>query len=89
MCRRLRCAGSAASTNKKRRIERGSRFIEPALHSFAVGDGHRHVMRGLFSQIVIGIVVTVIGGLITDAMTGGHVSRHFGSPGFHSSSRGR
>ncbi|MET0407003.1 MAG: hypothetical protein ABW006_01410 [Hyphomicrobium sp.] len=43
-------------------------------------------MQGLFSQIIIGIVVTVIGGLITDAVTGGHMSRHFGS-GYHSASR--
>ncbi|MFT3731467.1 MAG: hypothetical protein QM780_08605 [Hyphomicrobium sp.] len=46
-------------------------------------------MRGLFSQIVIGIIVTVIGGLITDAMTGGHMTRRLGAPGFHDSWRGR
>ncbi len=44
-------------------------------------------MRGLFSQIVIGIIVTVIGTLVTDAITGGNMSRHF-VPGVHGSWRG-
>jgi uncharacterized membrane protein YeaQ/YmgE (transglycosylase-associated protein family) len=43
-------------------------------------------MQGWFAQIVIGIVVTVIGGLITDAVTGGHMTRHF-AHGYHASSR--
>lgn len=61
-------------------------FIAPTLHSFAVGVRHRHDMQGWFAQIVIGIVVTVIGGLITDAVTGGHMTRHF-AHGYHASSR--
>ncbi|MBS0250147.1 MAG: hypothetical protein JSR78_03675 [Proteobacteria bacterium] len=44
-------------------------------------------MRGLFSQIIIGVIVTVIGTLVTDAITGGHVGRHFVS-GAHGSWRG-
>jgi uncharacterized membrane protein YeaQ/YmgE (transglycosylase-associated protein family) len=43
-------------------------------------------MQGWFSQIIIGVIVTVIGTLVADALTGGHVSRHF-APGYHSSSR--
>jgi hypothetical protein len=43
-------------------------------------------MRGLLSQIIIGVIVTVIGTLVADAFTGSHVSRHF-VPGYHSSSR--
>ncbi len=55
-----------------------------ALHRFAAEAGHRRIMQSLFSQIIIGVIVTVIGTLVTDAITGGHVSRHFGAPGFHS-----
>ncbi len=44
-------------------------------------------MRGLFSQIIIGVIVTVIGTLVTDAITGGNMSRHF-VPGVHGSWRG-
>lgn len=44
-------------------------------------------MRGLFSQIIIGVIVTVIGTLVTDAITGSNMSRHF-VPGAHSSWRG-
>jgi hypothetical protein len=44
-------------------------------------------MRGLFSQIIVGVIVTVIGTIVADAITGGHMSRHF-APGFHSASRG-
>jgi len=43
-------------------------------------------MQGWFGQIIIGIVVTVIGGLITDAITGGHMTRHF-AHGYHASAR--
>ena len=43
-------------------------------------------MQGWFSQIIIGVVVTVIGTLLTDAITGSHMSRHF-APGYHSSWR--
>ncbi len=45
-------------------------------------------MRGLFSQIIVGVIVTVIGTIVADAITGGHMSRHF-VPGFHASARGR
>jgi hypothetical protein len=62
-----------ASTNKK-------------LHSFAVGVGHRNVMQGWFGQIIIGVIVTVIGTLVADAISGGHMTRHF-SHGYHASAR--
>jgi hypothetical protein len=74
---------------KSRDGKRRSRlFIEPSIHSFAVGAGQRWIMRGLFSQIIIGVIVTVVGTLITDAVTGGHVGRHF-AHGYHASSRGK
>ncbi|MFA5956152.1 hypothetical protein [Hyphomicrobium sp.] len=44
-------------------------------------------MQGWFSQIIIGVIVTVIGTFIADAFTGGHVGRHF-AHGYHASSRG-
>jgi uncharacterized membrane protein YeaQ/YmgE (transglycosylase-associated protein family) len=41
-------------------------------------------MQGWFSQIIIGVIVTVLGTLLADAITGGHVGRHL-VPGYHSS----
>jgi len=39
-------------------------------------------MQGWFSQIVIGIIVTVVGTVIANSIVGGRGGRHF-SPGFH------
>jgi len=43
-------------------------------------------MQGWFSQIVIGVIVTVLGTVIANAVTGGRASHHF-IPSFHTSSR--
>jgi hypothetical protein len=43
-------------------------------------------MQGLFSQIVVGIIVTVLGTIIANAVTGGRVGHHF-VPSFYSSRR--
>jgi hypothetical protein len=57
---------------------------QPVIHISAVGVGHRRLMQGWFSQIVIGVVVTVLGTIIANAITGGRVGHHF-VPGFYSS----
>jgi len=44
-------------------------------------------MRGVFSQIVIGIIVTVIGTVIANAVVGN--GRHQFSPGMHYSGQSR
>jgi hypothetical protein len=43
----------------------------------AVGRGHFHSMQGWFSQIAIGIIVTVIGTVIANALVGGGGGWHF------------
>ncbi|HET6389465.1 hypothetical protein [Hyphomicrobium sp.] len=43
-------------------------------------------MQGWFSQIVIGVIVTVLGTLIANAVTGGRGGHHFVS-GYHGSRR--
>ncbi|WP_339085087.1 hypothetical protein [Hyphomicrobium sp. ghe19] len=43
-------------------------------------------MQGWFSQIVIGVIVTVLGTLIANAVTGGRAGHHF-VPSFHASSQ--
>ena len=40
-------------------------------------------MQGWFSQIVIGVIVTVLGTVIANGITGGRVGHHF-VPGFYS-----
>ncbi|WP_156150705.1 hypothetical protein [Hyphomicrobium sp. 99] len=50
------------------------------------GAGHRRAMQGWFSQIVIGVIVTVLGTVIANAVTGGRAGHHF-VPSFHASSR--
>ncbi|HEY8129750.1 MAG TPA: hypothetical protein VIF39_13740 [Hyphomicrobium sp.] len=42
-------------------------------------------MQGWFSQIVIGVIVTVLGTVIANGITGGRVAHHF-VPGFYSGS---
>ncbi|AGK57494.1 hypothetical protein HYPDE_29078 [Hyphomicrobium denitrificans 1NES1] len=49
-------------------------------------DSHR-LMRGVFSQIVIGIIVTVIGTVIANAVVGS--GRHHFLPGIHYSGSSR
>jgi hypothetical protein len=44
-------------------------------------------MRGVFSQIVIGVIVTVIGTVIANAVVGG--GRHHGISGAHYYGQGR
>jgi hypothetical protein len=61
-------------------------FERRAVHISAVGVGHRSFMQGWFSQIVIGVIVTVIGTVIANGLTGGRVGHHF-APGFYSSRR--
>lgn len=53
------------------------------------GHGASSVMRGFFSQIVIGIIVTVVGTVIANALVGsGRGGSHFMS-GVHMSGPGR
>lgn len=88
MCRRPAPCRRVAGTNKeptetsRTPVYRRGRFI--VLPS---GWSIVRTMRGLFSQIVIGVIVTVIGTLVTDAITGSDMSRHF-VPGAHGSWRG-
>ncbi len=51
---------------------------------FAVGIRYRNVMQGWFSQIIIGVVVTVLGTIIANAITGSRAGHHF-VPSFYSS----
>jgi hypothetical protein len=46
-------------------------------------------MRGLFSQIVIGIIVTVLGTVIANAIVGGGRGGHHFLPGSHFFGSGR
>jgi hypothetical protein len=44
-------------------------------------------MRGLFSQIIIGVIVTVLGTVIANAIVGGGRGHHFLPGHFSGSSR--
>ena len=67
-----------------RRKAKRSRFNSGAAKetSAVVGAGHRRAMQGWFSQIVIGVIVTVLGTLIANSVTGGRAGHHFAS-GYH------
>ena len=47
------------------------------VHISAVGSGHRQRMQGWFSQIIIGIIVTVVGTVIANSIVRGPGGRHF------------
>jgi hypothetical protein len=51
-------------------------------HISAVGRGHRSRMQSWFSQIIIGIIVTVVGTVIANSIVSGRGGRHF-IPGIH------
>jgi len=53
-----------------------------AKHIFAAGLGHRLHMQSWLSQIIIGIIVTVVGTVIANALVGGRGGRHL-IPGIH------
>ena len=47
------------------------------VHISAAGSGHRQRMQGWFSQIIIGIIVTVVGTVIANSIVRGPGGRHF------------
>jgi hypothetical protein len=52
------------------------------VHISAAAARHRESMKGWFSQIVIGIIVTVIGTIVANALVSGRSGRHL-FHGFH------
>jgi hypothetical protein len=52
------------------------------IHISAAVRGRRQHMQSWFSQIVIGIIVTVVGTVIANSIVGGRGGRHF-IPGIH------
>lgn len=67
---------------ENRRIELFRRFLRRGSSAFLpfTRDSHR-LMRGVFSQIVIGVIVTVIGTVIANAVVGN--GRYHLMPGSH------
>jgi len=73
---------------ENRRIELSRQFFGRGRPTFLPSkpDNHR-LMRGVFSQIVIGVIVTVIGTVIANAVVGN--GRHHLMPGGHYSASRR
>lgn len=72
----------AFSGVENRRIEPFWQFSAPWHHTFSpFKRGIHRLMRGVFSQIVIGVIVTVIGTVIANAVVGN--GRHHFMPGSH------
>lgn len=72
----------AFSGVENRRIEPFRQFSAPWHHTFSpFKRGIHRLMRGVFSQIVIGVIVTVIGTVIANAVVGN--GRHHFMPGSH------
>ena len=46
-------------------------------------------MKGLFSQIIVGIIVTVVGTIVANAVVNGHGRGHHFFSGFHFSGHDR
>ena len=52
-------------------------LAESACPISAAGSGHHQRMQGWFSQIIIGIIVTVVGTVIANSIVRGPGGRHF------------
>ncbi len=71
---------------------RSDPILPPVRNSFAnerrVAD-RVQAMKDWIPQIVIGIIVTVVGTVIANAIVGGHGGKHFFSGGSHFTAPGR
>ena len=66
------------------RITNDEQFLAALhVHISAAGSGHRQRMQGWFSQIIIGIIVTVVGTVIANSIVRGPGGRHFSMSGMH------